>query len=106
MTANLMRLFNGLDYRKLAKELDVVSWDNYPAFHNDWESFAETMGETAFQQAVACGSDTVQYFQWRKGRGSFEQFHGAVVDHLETGESLSGKLELPAYGVAVLLQTE
>lgn len=33
-------------------------------------------------QAVACGSDTVQYFQWRKGRGSFEQYHGAVVDHL------------------------
>lgn len=33
-------------------------------------------------QAVACGSDTVQYFQWRKGRGSFEQYHGAVMDHL------------------------
>lgn len=33
-------------------------------------------------QAVACGSDTVQYFQWRKGRGSYEQYHGAVIDHL------------------------
>ena len=33
-------------------------------------------------QAIACGSDTAQYFQWRKGRGSFEQYHGAVVDHL------------------------
>ncbi len=32
-------------------------------------------------QAVAHGSDTVQYFQWRKGRGGFEKFHGAVVDH-------------------------
>ncbi|PTM59773.1 beta-galactosidase [Desmospora activa] len=32
-------------------------------------------------QAVAHGSDTVQYFQWRKSRGSFEKFHGAVVDH-------------------------
>ncbi len=32
-------------------------------------------------QAVAHGSDTVQYFQWRKGRGGGEQFHGAVVDH-------------------------
>jgi len=31
---------------------------------------------------VSCGSDTVQYFQWRKGRGSYEQYHGAVVDHL------------------------
>jgi beta-galactosidase len=33
-------------------------------------------------QAVAHGSDTVQYFQWRKSRGSFEKFHGAVVDHV------------------------
>jgi len=32
-------------------------------------------------QAVAHGSDTVQYFQWRKSRGSMEKFHGAVVDH-------------------------
>lgn len=32
-------------------------------------------------QAVAHGSDSVQYFQWRKSRGAFEKFHGAVVDH-------------------------
>ncbi|MCM8900186.1 beta-galactosidase [Caldicoprobacter algeriensis] len=32
-------------------------------------------------QAVAHGSDTVQYFQWRKSRGCVEKFHGAVVDH-------------------------
>ncbi len=32
-------------------------------------------------QAIAHGSDTVQYFQWRKGRGGSEKFHGAVVDH-------------------------
>jgi beta-galactosidase len=32
-------------------------------------------------QAVAHGSDSVQYFQWRKSRGSAEKFHGAVVDH-------------------------
>lgn len=32
-------------------------------------------------QAVAHGADTVQYFQWRKSRGGFEKFHGAVVDH-------------------------
>ena len=32
-------------------------------------------------QAVAHGSDTVQYFQWRKSRGCCEKFHGAVVDH-------------------------
>ncbi len=32
-------------------------------------------------QAVAHGSDSVQYFQWRKSRGSSEKFHGAVVSH-------------------------
>ncbi len=32
-------------------------------------------------QAVAHGSDTVQYFQWRKSRGCKEKFHGAVIDH-------------------------
>jgi len=32
-------------------------------------------------QAVAHGSDTVEYFQWRKSRGCMEKFHGAVVDH-------------------------
>lgn len=128
-TANLMRLFGGLDYRKMAPDMDVVSWDNYPTFHNDWETLADTMNETAFQhavmrslkrgkpfmmmesapglvnwqavnklkrpgvhrlaclQAVACGSDSVQYFQWRKGRGSYEQFHGAVVDHIGTDDT-------------------
>jgi len=33
-------------------------------------------------QAVAHGSDSVQYFQWRKSRGAHEKFHGAVVDHV------------------------
>ncbi|MDD6735144.1 MAG: beta-galactosidase, partial [Clostridiales bacterium] len=37
-------------------------------------------------QAVAHGSNTVQYFQWRKGRGGSEKFHGAVIDHNGKGE--------------------
>lgn len=57
-------------------------------------------------QAVAHGSDSVLYFQWRKGRGGFEKFHGAVLDHrngantrvfrevTELGERLSGLGEL------------
>lgn len=32
-------------------------------------------------QAIAHGSDSVQYFQLRKSRGSYEKFHGAVIDH-------------------------
>jgi len=35
-------------------------------------------------QAVAHGSDSVLYFQWRKGRGGYEKHHGAVVDHVGT----------------------
>ncbi|MBR3692331.1 MAG: beta-galactosidase [Clostridia bacterium] len=40
------------------------------------------MDTLASLQAVAHGSDSVQYFQWRKSRGSVEKFHGAVVDHV------------------------
>jgi beta-galactosidase len=32
-------------------------------------------------QAVAHGADSVQYFQWRQSRGSWEKFHGAVLGH-------------------------
>ncbi len=32
--------------------------------------------------AVAHGAESVQYFQWRKGRGAAEKLHGAVVDHV------------------------
>lgn len=129
ITTNFMKRFWDIDYRELAKKIDVISWDSYPAFHNDKESFADTMLESAFDhalmrgikkdkpfllmesapgqvnwmeynklkrpgvhklfamQAVACGSDTVQYFQWRKSRGAAEQFHGAVIDHLGTNDT-------------------
>ena len=33
-------------------------------------------------QAVGHGADSVQYFQFRKSRGSSEKLHGAVVDHV------------------------
>lgn len=38
-------------------------------------------------QALAHGSNSVQYFQWRKSLGSFEKFHGAVVDHYSSEET-------------------
>ncbi|ELC8443783.1 beta-galactosidase [Clostridium perfringens] len=51
----------------------------------NWQSVAKLrrpgMHVLSSLQAVAHGSDTVQYFQWRKSRGSSEKFHGAVVDH-------------------------
>lgn len=39
------------------------------------------MLHAASLQAVAHGSDSIQYFQLRKSRGSSEKFHGAVIDH-------------------------
>ncbi|HWO53581.1 MAG TPA: beta-galactosidase [Paenibacillus cookii] len=123
VTTNMMDWFEGLDYRKFADMLDVISWDAYPTWHDTqepgklaaWFSFnhdlfrslkggrpfmlmESTPSLTNWQpvsklkrpgmhllsslQAVAHGSDTVQYFQWRKSRGSSEKFHGAVVDHV------------------------
>ena len=41
----------------------------------------------ASMQAVAHGSDSVMYFQWRKGRGGAEAFHGAVVSHDGRGDT-------------------
>ncbi|PJC87173.1 beta-galactosidase [Vibrio sp. HA2012] len=42
-------------------------------------------------QAIAHGSDSVQYFQWRKSRGSVEKFHGAVIDHVGHADTRSGR---------------
>ncbi|MEK4515643.1 beta-galactosidase [Paenibacillus sp. FSL H8-0122] len=118
-----MHMIDGVDYRNMAKILDVVSWDAYPdwgyteddddarlaawtAMHHDmyrsfkkkpfllmestpsltnWQIVSKLkrpgMHKLSSLQAVAHGSDSVQYFQWRKSRGSSEKFHGAVIDH-------------------------
>ena len=121
VTTNLMGIYSGLDYYRLADACDVVSWDSYPSFH-DRDGDVATGAEFAFihdqrramkhkpfvlmesapaqqnykpvcklkrpgthklegLQAIAHGSDSVLYFQWRKSRGGVEKFHGAVVDH-------------------------
>ena len=46
VTTNLMRLYTGIDYHKLAKILDLVSWDNYPAWGE--RPPVDTAVETAF----------------------------------------------------------
>lgn len=74
--------------------------------HVNWKLFNKlkrpNMHKTSSLQAVAHGSDSVMYFQWRKSRGSSEKLHGAVVDHVgnentrvfrevaELGECLKG----------------
>lgn len=121
-TANFMDFFKGFDYQRLGKEFDIISWDNYPFWHERRDetvpavcaaanhSLMRSLKKQPFLlmesvpsqinwkecnplkrpgmhmlsslQAVAHGSDSVLYFQWRKGRGAFEKFHGAVLDHL------------------------
>jgi len=40
--------FNGLDYAPFAKEVDMISWDAYPAWHNDYESTEFLASKLAF----------------------------------------------------------
>ena len=36
ITTNLMGTYKGLDYFKWAREMDIVSWDNYPRYDTPW----------------------------------------------------------------------
>ena len=119
---NMMYRYGDIDYYKMAKEIDLVSWDNYPAWHKPGRAIEETAldanlmhdlyyslkgqpfylmestpsytnwqpitrvkrpGMAMFSglSAIAHGSDSVMYFQWRQSRGASEKFHGAVVSH-------------------------
>ena len=40
VTTNLMGTYKGLDYFKWAKEMDIVSWDNYPSYDTPWSFIA------------------------------------------------------------------
>jgi len=42
ITTNLMGTFKGLNYFKWAKEMDIVSWDNYPSYNTPWSFVAMT----------------------------------------------------------------
>lgn len=42
ITTNLMGTFKRLDYFKWAKEMDLVSWDNYPSYNTPWSLVAMT----------------------------------------------------------------
>ena len=46
-TVNMMYRFDGIDYFKMAKEIDVASWDNYPTWHKPSETVEGTALDTA-----------------------------------------------------------
>ncbi len=121
ITTNLMAYYSGLDYRQLAKLIDIASWDDYPSWLDNeqdietalcrsmWHDTIRSLKHRPFLLmestpsmvnwrpidklkcpgmhrlhsllAVAHGSDSVSYFQFRKSRNCSEQYHGAVVDH-------------------------
>lgn len=76
-------------YRSL-KNAPFALMESSPS-NTNWQPFAKLkrpgMHKLSAIQAVAHGADTVQYFQWRKSRGSTEKLHGAVVDHLGTEDN-------------------
>ena len=75
--------FNHNYFRSL-KHKPFLLMESTPS-NTNWQAVSKLkrpgMHRLASLQAVAHGSDSVQYFQWRKGRGGSEKFHGAVIDH-------------------------
>lgn len=52
ITTNFMRMYDGIDYQKMAKKLDLVSWDNYPAWdkgNNENEALESAFVHDAFR---------------------------------------------------------
>lgn len=77
--------FNHDIFRSLGGGKPFMLMESTPSMTN-WQPISKLkrpgMHMLSSLQAVAHGSDTVQYFQWRKSRGSSEKLHGAVVDHV------------------------
>lgn len=59
------------------------------------------MHQLASLQAIAHGSDSVQYFQWRQSRGGEEKFHGAVMTHFNSTSTRTFQ-DVKAVGEALL----
>lgn len=72
------------DFYRTLKGKPFLLMESTPSLVN-WKPFNKPkepgLDVLSSLQAVAHGSDSVQYFQWRKGRGSSEKLHGAVVGH-------------------------
>lgn len=77
-------------FKSLKKDKPFMMMESSPSATN-WQAVSRLrrpgMHILSSMQAVAHGSDTVQYFQWRKSRGQSEQFHGAVVGHDNSSET-------------------
>lgn len=123
VSTNFMGMHPWIDYAALARKVDFIMDDQYPAYEIDdpglirsaaavsfknslyrtfkpdlpwmlvescpdapqWKERMRPKPESVHQlemlQALGHGAEGTCYFQWRKGRGSREKLHGAVVDH-------------------------
>lgn len=72
---DMMRSYKHQPFLLMESTPSLVNWRP----HN--RPKAPGMHLLSSMQAVAHGSQSVMYFQWRQGRGGAEMFHGAVVDH-------------------------
>lgn len=72
---DLFRSIKGKPFLLMESAPGLTNWKEYNHLKRPGMNGLEAM------QAVAHGSDSVMYFQWRKGRGGCEKLHGAVVDH-------------------------
>lgn len=76
-------------YRSLKKK-PFLLMESTPSGVN-WKPYNKPkrpgMDVLSSMQAIAHGSDSVQYFQFRKSRGSSEKFHGAVIGHDGTADT-------------------
>jgi beta-galactosidase len=71
-------------YRSMKGGLPFILMESTPSSTN-WAGTPMLKRPGQHQQemllAIGHGADTTMFFQWRKSRGAFEKFHGAVVDH-------------------------
>ena len=75
MNHDMMRSFKDQPFLLMESTPSQVNWKPVNKLKRPGMHLLSSM------QALAHGSQSVLYFQWRKGRGAAEQFHGAVVDH-------------------------
>ncbi len=72
------------DLHRSYKQQPFLLMESTPSVTN-WQGISRpkrpNMHQLSSIQAVAHGSNSVQYFQWRQSRGGEEKFHGAVVGH-------------------------
>lgn len=76
---DMMRSLKKQPFLLMESTPSVTNWSPVSRLKRPGMHMASSM------QAIAHGSNSVQYFQFRKSRGAMEKFHGAVVDHY--GES-------------------